>query len=378
MHTTKHVLWRGRTGNDANYFHPRVTTTEKSGYLIMTLQEISGSDNFGVVQISYSYDNGNSWSKPEIIPALDRVPLEHDIYEGVCDVVPDYHAQTNTVLAIGHNVYYRDDKLYDSLADFGQENGPRLQRYIAYTTMASDGTWNPQRKRLFFEDFNDCSMFSCGCSQKVILPNGQLIIPVTFGFFGRKDRMVSSLKCSYDGSDITVTARGNTLELPEGRGLLEPSITLFNNTYYMTIRAEDDHGYLSTSSDGLSWAPIRQWQWDNGNEINMSTTQQHWLILQNKLYLVYTRKAEHNSDVIRWRSPLFIAQVDTKKQCLMKDTEQTLLPIVGDALNNPKEVPLMGNFHPRALNNETAIVTVGEMIPSLGFKGDTLLARIQT
>ena len=359
------------------YFHPKTCSLSNDGNtILMTLQTINGSDFFGELYFCRSNDSGESWQQlPERVPNMGRIPVCEGIEEGVCDVVPDYHPQTGTVLAIGHNVYYKDGRLYDSLSDWGNENGPVLQRHIIYTVRNKKGSWNGIRQYLKYDKFADCSMFSCGCSQKVILPNGNILIPITFGYFDRKDRQVSSLLCSFDGNTLTPQKCGNILENPVGRGLLEPSIIEFQNKYYMTIRAEDERGYLSVSDDGLSWKPIKAWQWEDGSSLIMSTTQQHWLKLGGKLYLIYTRRNGQNKKIMRWRSPLLVSEFDTENLCLKKPSEQIVLPMRGD-LDKPDTIGLMGNFHPSAISDNEAIVTVGEMRPKMGFSGDTLLARI--
>ena len=108
----------------------------------------------------------------------------------------------------------------------------------------------------------------------------------------------------------------------------------------------------------------------------MSTTQQHWLPHSEALWLVYTRKDVSNVKVIRWRSPLWMAQVDTKSLRLRRDTERVVLPLVGDGVNDPKRVALMGNFHTVNVGPVESWVTVGEWQPRNGIKGDLLLARI--
>lgn len=370
MNISKRIILNGE-----GFFHPRATIIKDK--LLMTMQTINGSDHFGPVQYFFSNDKGKNWTNPGLLCSMGRIPVSNEIEEGVCDVVPDYHSHTETVLAIGHNVYYKEGKLYDSLADWKKEDGPVLQRYIVYNVMDKHGRWSGLRKRLEYQEFTDCSMFSCGCSQKVVLTNGNILIPITFGEFDRKDRQVCSLLCSFDGNLLTPLKRGNILENPVKRGLLEPSIVEYQDRFYMTMRAEDERGYLSISNDGLSWQPIKSWQWDNGIPLTTSTTQQHWLKLNKKLYLIYTRKTKENADVTRWRAPVFIAEVDTQKLCLKRDTEQIVLPMRGN-LANPDTIALMGNFHPLALSKTEAIVTVGEMLPQAGWKGDTLIAYIKS
>lgn len=92
--------------------------------------------------------------------------------------------------------------------------------------------------------------------------------------------------------------------------------------------------------------------------------------------LGYTREDASNANVIRWRSPLWIARVDPERVCLIRETEQVVLPLVGDGVNAADDVAIMGNFNVTNVSPEESWVTVGEWIPRRGGKGDVLLARI--
>ncbi len=109
----------------------------------------------------------------------------------------------------------------------------------------------------------------------------------------------------------------------------------------------------------------------------MSTTQQHWLAHRSGLFLVYTRKAEHNIKVMRWRAPIFIAAVDPDSLRLARDSERVVLPLLGDGVNDPDHVGRMGNFHVTNATPDEAWVTVGECLPNDGWRGNLLLARIE-
>ena len=93
--------------------------------------------------------------------------------------------------------------------------------------------------------------------------------------------------------------------------------------------------------------------------------------------LVYNRKDASNVNVIRWRAPLWIAQVDPKTLRLRRDTERVVLPLVGDGVNAPDDVAYSGNFHPVNVTADEAWVTDGEILPKRGWKGDLLLARLR-
>lgn len=360
------ILWEGREPGEPTWFHPRACMVgeDNERYAMMTLQSITGSDVFGHVHWTVSKDLGRTWSEPKKIPSLGRKE-SLGMMEGVCDVVPAYHAKTKTVLAVGHNVYYKGGKL-------ARPQGPRWPMYVVW-----DGERWSKVKRLEWEDGRGSSgIYTCGCSERVMLENGEMLVALSFNRSRGVARSVSVTRCTFDGENMMIKESGNVLDLKVKRGLLEPSLAAWGGRYYMTIRAEDGKGYVSVSDDGKTWGEIKAWAWEDGKTLGMSTTQQHWLRHSKGLFLVYTREDAQNKNVFRWRAPLWIAQVDTKKMCLMKETERVVLPLVGDGIKHPKHVARMGNFHTTEVNEDVAWVTAGETLPHDGWKGNTLLGRI--
>ncbi len=368
---TKEALWRNRDGKRVTWFHPRACMLPcKSGVPIalMTLQTIGGSDYFGPVHWSMSENLGGNWTDPHPIPALGRVPVpDHDgLQAGVCDVVPQYHAQTNTVLAMGHAVFYRGPHF---------ARGDQLARYPVYVVRKQDGSWS-ERKRLKWDDPRGSFIYTNNCGQRVILPDGDIMLAFTFGD-KPTHRSVAGVRCAFDGETLRIKQVGPALEHPHKRGLLEPSLTRFGERFYLTMRAEDNRGYVSVSDDGLHWNNKIPWAWDDGTPLTMSSTQQHWLAHSDGLFLVYTRKDSSNSNVIRWRSPLFMAQVNPKTLHLIRGTERVVLPLAGDGVNDPGHVALMGNFNVTNASRDESWVTVGEWMPRDNARGDVLLSRIR-
>jgi hypothetical protein len=331
----------------------------------MTVQSISGSDVFGPVHWSKSTDAGRSWSAPEPIPGMGRRLHPDGIEEGVCDVVPEFHEKTKTVLAMGHNVYYKNQVL----------TRPGEQRWPVYVVRNARGDWSAPRK-LEWTHPEATAMYTSGCSQRITLANGDILISLSFGPLGRMDRAVATAACGFDGRQVSVKRIGNILRLPVKRGLLEPTLALFDNRYFMTIRAEDDRGYVTSSPNGLDWEEKRPWSWDDGEPLVLSSTQQRWLPHSRGLYLVYTRKTDQNAKVLRWRSPLFLARVDTARMVLLRKTEKVAIPLYGDPVNDPTGVAHLGNFHTVAASRDESLVTCGEVIPK-SFRGDTLVARLR-
>jgi hypothetical protein len=353
-------------GGGKTWFHPRACAIPGDPpRLLMTLQEITGSDYYWPVHWTESRDGGRTWSEPRPMPGMGRRTHPDGIEEGVCDTVPEYHPRSGAVLALAHNVYYRDNKL----------TRPSEQRWPVYAVRTRDGEWLPPRK-LEWSDPGATAMYTSGCSQRVTLPDGDLLVPLSYGPLGRTDRAVCSVRCRFDGRELRILERGPELRLPAGRGLLEPSLTAIDGLNLMTIRAEDGRGYVTRSTDGLRWAPIRPWQWESGEALDMSTTQQHWLAARNGLYLVYTRKAETNTKVMRWRTPLWMARVDVPSLRLVRATERIVFPQRGEGGAKGLDAWLSGNFHTAAIGPGESIVTDGQVNPARGYATDVLLARV--
>ena len=362
----KQVVLHGRDGSGPTWFHPRACLIpgEPRGKIFMTLQPIAGSDYFGPVHWMTSDDLGKTWTAPQLVPSLGREKVA-GWDEGVCDVVPEWHPQTKSVLALGHSVNYRGPK-------FETSQPPRWPLYSVWR----DGAWGPRRK-LAWDDPRGAHIYTNNCGQRVTLPNGDILMSFTYGADAKQARVVSGVLCSFDGETLAVKQVGDAITNPKGRGLLEPSLTEFHGKYYLTIRAEDNRGYVSASEDGLNWSDKQPWMWADGEPLSLSTTQQHWLPHSDALWLVYTRKDASNVNVMRWRSPLWMAQVDPQSLRLRRETERVVLPLVGDGVNEPKKVAMMGNFHTTNVSPDESWVTVGEWQPFNGIKGDTLLARIR-
>lgn len=364
----KVTLRRGRDGSGPTWFHPRCCVVPGAGgpMVLMTLQTIAGSDYFGPVHWMTTRDLGKTWTDPQPVPPLGRVKQGNSpTEEGVCDVVPEWHAPTKSVLAFGHNVFYSGPK-------FSADQPPRWPIYAVWR----DGKWGPRRK-LEWNDPRGAYIYSNNCGQRVVLPNGDIQMSFTFGATKGEARAVAGVICGFDGETLTVKQVGEPIFNPKGRGLLEPSVTQFYGKFFLTIRAEDGRGYVCVGEDGLKWSPKQAWAWEDGTPLDMSTTQQHWLTHSDALFLVYTRKDASNVNVPRWRAPLWVAQVDPRTLRLRRDTERVVLPLVGDGVNKPDDVAYSGNFHPVNVSPDESWVTDGEMLPKRGWKGDLLLARIR-
>jgi hypothetical protein len=148
---------------------------------------------------------------------------------------------------------------------------------------------------------------------------------------------------------------GDELAIKGGRGLCEPSLAFFRGKYFLTLR-NDARAYVTTSPDGLHFAPIRAWTFDDGRELGSYNTQAHWLVHSDGLFLTYTRRGANNDHIARNRAPIFVAQVDPAKLQVIRKTEKALLPERG---------VMLGNFGATAITPHESWVTDAEFISRL-------------
>jgi hypothetical protein len=172
-----------------------------------------------------------------------------------------------------------------------------------------------------------------GCAQRLDLPDGDILLPIYFTPKGEKFAHVTVLRCGFDGRHLRVKEIGNELQVNTDRGLDEPSLTIFQGRYYMTIR-HDQRAYVSTSADGLHYTEPKAWLWDDGSDLGSYNTQAHWVTHDDALYLVYTRRGANNDHIPRNRAPLFMGRVDPEKLCVLRATECELMPQRGAKLGN--------------------------------------------
>lgn len=347
------------------WFHPRACTLP-DGRALMTLQQhLHKSDFYSGLYTMWSEDNGKTWTDPHAEPALAWRKDDTDAVVAVCDVTPNWHPQTEKVLAIGAKVRYRDGiQIYDR----PQSRAAGYSVYDPKTDAWSD--WDiielPQAGEADSRFYN----VTPGCVQWLIRDDGTVLIPI---YFSKKDapNSVTIIECSFDGEKLAYKRHGDELDLDIVRGLVEPQLTQIGDDYYLSLR-NDERGYVTRGADGNTWEDIRPWTFDDGEELGSYNTQQHWVTHGEKLYLSYTRRGANNDHVFRNRAPLFIAEVDREKLHVIRSTERVLIPEKGAAL---------GNFGVCKVNENESWVTVSEGVwnddmRKRGATGDTFLARI--
>ena len=325
-----------------------------------------GSHGYHDVFAVFADLSSDQWTDPTAIPALRRT-RHGDGYEVVAgDLCPIWHPLTGKVLITGKTFNF---------ANGTQEN--ILRELVAYTVFdPSTREFGPLKTLSMPEQDHSGHPIiapNAGCHQQVILSDGTVLLPVRYQRSRTRRNYVSIVvKCRFDGDSLTYLEHGTEHSIPTGRGLYEPSVTAHNGSYFLTLRA-DDGAWVARSTDGLHFADHVPWSFDNGLPLGSYNTQQHWLSLGKRLYLVYTRRGANNDHIMRHRAPLFISEVDAEQLTVLKQTEQIVVP---------EDHATLGNSGVCRVSEHESWITVAEGRVSHGKrKGENnrvILARIRS
>ncbi len=324
-----------------------------------------GSHGYHDVFVTISHDHGQSWSAPEVIPSLRRT-LRDDGYEVVPgDLWPEWHAASGKILVTGKT--------------FNFEGGTKeniLREQISYAVINPVSlACGPLRTITLPDADHEGQPFlapNAGCHQRVELANGDILLPIRYQKT-RDKRIYTTIvaRCRFDGETLTYVEHGSEHTIPTGRGLYEPSVAQFGDAFYLTMRA-DDGAFVARSTDGINFSDHFPWTFDDGTPLGSYNTQQHWGAIGGRLWLVYTRRGANNDHIMRHRAPLFIGEVDPERLCVVRATEQILVPE-----NNAT----LGNSGVCRISDDETWVTVAEGRVSLGARrgenNRVILARIR-
>jgi len=311
-----------------------VIATDWKGTALLTFQRLllTGSDVFYGQFISRSSDGGRTWSEPK------KIRLFNDTQEDGCRVVRyasvRYAQRSRRWYALGRSQLYADDKV----PLHGRINGRPTGDALYVTVDPEKGEFTSYSVLPFPFAYDSVLPFG----DPVELENGDLIVPCYFQAEGAEKKRgaysppgkVVCVRYRFGAKGLEVVRAGTPVECPElKRGCVEPSLVEFNGKFYLTVRS-DERGMFAESVDGLDFGELRAWCWEDGIPIGNRNTQQHWMVLKNGLYLAYTREGAANDHVFRNRAPIFLARFDPERKCLIRSTEQPLVPEYGARLGN--------------------------------------------
>ncbi|MBM82079.1 MAG: hypothetical protein CMJ78_16030 [Planctomycetaceae bacterium] len=276
------------------------------------------SHDFHDILQSTSRDGGKTWSEPAIVASLKRRRKSDGFEVAPGDLWPTFHEKTGKILVTGKT--------------FNFENGQReirLRERVSYAVMdPSTGKWGPLRLLdVPKKDHSGATITgaNAGCTQRVDLPNGDVLLPVRYWRDPKVHRYTSVvMRCTFDGETLAYKEHGSEHTISLGRGLYEPSLVQFGGRYFLTMRANHS-AYVTRGTDGINFEPLREWKFDDGEPLLSYNTQQHWVTVGGGLFLVYTRRGAENDHIMRHRAPLFIAQVHPETLRVIRSTERVLI-----------------------------------------------------
>lgn len=290
-------------------------------YFLTTMSQTgkATSHDFHDILQSISRDGGQTWSAPALVSSLQRTRQNDGFEIAPGDLWPTYHAQTGKILVTGKTFNFEDGK-----------REIRLRERVAYAVLdPSTGKWSGLRLlEVPTHDHRGATITgaNAGCTQRVDLSNGDVLLPVRYWRDPKVHRYTSVvMRCTFDGETLAYKEHGSEHTIPTGRGLYEPSLIRFADRYFLTLRANQS-AYVTRGTDGIHFEPIRQWKFDDGNVLGSYNTQQHWVTVGGGLFLIYTRRGADNDHIMRHRAPLFIGQVNPETLQVVRATERILIP----------------------------------------------------
>ncbi len=315
--------------------------------VVLTMQKLllTGSDVFYALNEMRSNDLGATWSGPIEHATLGRRQEGDGLVSVICDFTPMWHAKTGKLLGTGHVARYKGNRL---AGDYERQTA-----YSVYDPQTH--TWAAWRTVKMPKDARFYSS-GAGSTQRVDLPNGDILLPIYYSAKGEKCSTSTVMRCRFDGETLAYVEHGSELTTDIPRGFGEPSLASFNGRFFLTSR-NDKASYVTCGTDALHFDKPRKWTFDDGTDLGSYNTQQHWVTHRDGLFLVYTRRGAKNDHVFRHRAPLFMAQVDVDRLCVIRDTERVLVPERGARL---------GNFAVTRVSDQETWVTVTEWMQTKG------------
>ena len=338
---------KGSYDGSTCYVHSRAAALGEDSLLITTQRlNVSGCDDFSGPEVIFATQGGKVISPPMPDLAFGRKALCEGVEFVECDATPMRLRKSNRILLIGHYAFYRDG---------GNAAASGYQNRGFYTFFDEEnGVFLPTRA---FEVDVPADVIHCapGSVQFYEKEDGELLIPFTLKRQGGLYE-VCLFHFRLCGDHLTECGKSNRLSYPIARGAYEPSVIFARGKYILTVR-NDTVGLYSTSTDGYLFGELMPWCFDDGSLLENYNTQQHFLSLGTRVYLVYTRRGADNDHVFRHRAPLFLSEIDTERMCLIRSTERIAVPERGARL---------GHFGVTNVSDDLAYLTVSEWMQPIG------------
>jgi len=389
---TNEVALHGRRNNQC-WFAPGLAVVPAKGpgtrpEVFIGVSQLVGND-MGTPHWIRTTDLGKHWTPPMESQNLLGVPHEDHWFEKP-HVNLFFHRRSGRLLGLGSTHFSRDEGTHTG---FKMEKIDSARQCPLPNRMVMT-EWDFERKDFvpwwtvsLPDEFARWHRVAWPRAQYEF-PDGSVLVPL----YLRETAVdpytaVTVMRADITDSGFVCREIGNLLRMDTDRGLAEPSVVRFQDRFLLTIR-HDTRAYFAVSGDGLHYAELTPWLFDDGAELGNFNTQQHWLAHEDGLFLLYNRRSELNHGVFRCRAPLYIARVDLDRGCVIRDSERVVFPEKGAR---------MGNFDVANVTRDEAWVVTGEWLEGkveglhegdrfhvqnrsdinrIQYLGDVLLARI--
>ena len=148
----------------------------------------------------------------------------------------------------------------------------------------------------------------CGCVQWLVQADGTRCCPMSFQPEPGGDYHVTVLDRSFDGQELKLLEHGSELAMPGGRGFAEPRWRFRRQV--LPDAAQRCARFVTTSPDGLHFEPVKQWTFDDGQDLGSYNTQLIGSPTATACFC-YTRRGANN-DHIAPRRPCFWRRLTRK------------------------------------------------------------------
>ena len=341
----REILMEGFDGKTCRIAPLAFRTPDGRLHIAYTILLLSGSDVFRDRYVISSSDGGKTFSPPQLFNGRPE-SCENGVHR-VYALNAFYHEKSGTNFAIGRMTSYADEHApiltgRDMMRALCGTFDAETMRFPSCEVLIPPGT-EEMDNLTFMEPLEE--------------EDGTVLIPA-YGRPGkRKQHEVLVCRFAVEDGKLRFLERSPSVARPDlNRGLCEPRLTKLGGVYYLTLRS-DEIGWLSKSEDGMHFTAPTEWRWDDGALLTSRNTQQAWLRHPDGLFLVYTRETPHNRHIFRRRAPLFMAQFDEERDCLVKDTEVVAVPEMGARL---------GNFSVTGIGDHEAWICVCEWMQTTG------------
>jgi hypothetical protein len=248
--------------------------------VVMTTQklDVTGSDVFFALHDFRTDDLGTHWDGPRAHDDLGRRPFPDGGEIVVADFWPRWHAGSGKLLGTGHTIKYTDNAVV-------WDKNPRWTAYSVYDP--EQRRWAPW-KTLEVPQDSILASSGAGCTQRVDLPNGDILLPVYCNPLDGGRVVPDSdvvLRCRFDGETLTYIEHGNILHNDKARGFAEPSLAAFGREFFLTLRHDDFAAVARIRR--FAFRRAKTWTFDDG--VAWQLQRRRTGLFSDALF-VYTRK----------------------------------------------------------------------------------------